>query len=181
MTTNISDLPGGTSNVPNIQLHTKEKQGSKKTPLSSINEMVNGLQKAANNNMTSLPIRDVPHDPERITRDPQIQPNYVPPPKNNKYIEDEMEYEEMMRRNQNNYIEQEKINSLYDEIQQPIIISILFFLFQLPFFNKTLLRFVPTLFKSDGHPRFTGYLLKTFIFGITIFITTKGFDMISEF
>ena len=73
------------------------------------------------------------------------------------------------------------MDSLYDEIQQPVIVSILFFLFQLPFFNKTLLKFVPTLFKSDGHPRFTGYLLKTFIFGISIFLANKGFDMMSEF
>tara|TARA_Y100001970_G_scaffold291841_1_gene430609 strand:- start:3122 stop:3667 length:546 start_codon:yes stop_codon:yes gene_type:complete len=181
MTTNISDLPGGNSNVPNIQLHTREKTGSQKVPLSSINEMVGGLQKAANNNMTTLPIRDVPHDPERITRDPQIQPNYVPPPPNQNYIEDEMEYEEMMRRNQNEYQQKERMDSLYDEIQQPVIVSILFFLFQLPFFNKTLLKFVPTLFKADGHPKFMGYLLKTFMFGITIFLANKGFDMISEF
>ena len=118
MTTNISDLPGGNSNIPNIQLHTKEKKGNK-VPLSSINEMVNGLQKAAGNNMTGLPIRDVPHDPERITRDPQIQPNYVPPPHNQNYIENEMEYEEMMRRNQNEYQEKDRMETLYDEIQQP--------------------------------------------------------------
>ena len=181
MTTNISDLPGGNANVPNIQLHTKEKPGGNKVPLSSINEMVNGLQKAANNNMTSLPPRDVPHDPERITRDQQVQPNYVPPPPNKNYIEDEMEYEEMMRRNQNNYVEREQMDTIYDEIQQPVIFSILFFLFQLPFFNKTLLKFVPTLFKSDGHPKFTGYLLKTILFGVTVFLSNKIFDTVSEF
>lgn len=181
MTTNISDLPGGNANVPNIQLHTKEKQGGSKVPLSSINEMVNGLQKAATNNMTGLPPRDVPHDPERITRDPQIQPNYIPPPQNENYIEDEMEYEEMMRRKQNNHIEIEQMDTIYDEIQQPVIVSILFFLFQLPFFNKTLLKFVPTLFKADGHPKFTGYLLKTLLFGVTIFLVNKSFDMVSEF
>ena len=64
--------------------------------------MVSGLQKAAQNNMTRLPTRDIPPDPDRITRDPQVQPNYVPPPPaNNNYIEDEMDYEYMMRRNAN--------------------------------------------------------------------------------
>ena len=180
MTTNISDLPGASSHAPNIQLHTKEKEATK-MPLSSINEMVSGLQKAANNNMTSLPSRDIPPDPERITHDPQIQPNYVPEPPNRNYIEEEMDYEEMMRRNQHEYREKEQMETLYDEIQQPIIVSILFFLFHLPFVNKNLLKFVPSLFKADGHPKFTGYLLKTFMFGCTIFLVNKGINMLSEF
>ena len=96
-------------------------------------------------------------------------------------IEDEMEYEEMMRRNQHNYMERQQMDTIYDEIQQPVIFSILFFLFQLPFFNKTLLKFVPTLFKPDGHPKFTGYLLKTVLFGVTVFLANKTFDMVSEF
>ena len=101
MTTNIKDLPGGNSNQPSIQLHTKEKQQNKPS-LNSINEMVSGLQKAANNNMTRLPERDIPQNPERITHDPEIQPNFVPPPPPNPhYIEDEMDYEYMMRRNSN--------------------------------------------------------------------------------
>ena len=180
MTTNISDLPGSNANAPNIQLHTKDKAPNK-MPLSSINEMVSGLQKASTNGMTALPNRDVPHDPERITHDPQIQPNYVPEPPHRNYIEDEMEYEEMMRRNQNEYVEKQRMDSLYDDIQQPIIVSVLFFLFHLPFFNKTLLKFVPTLFKSDGHPKFTGYLFKTFLFGGTVFSFNKVLDMIGEF
>lgn len=181
MTTNISDLPGGNSNQPNIQLHTRESPENK-TSLNSINEMVGGLQKAFQKNMTRLPTRDVPRDPERITRDPQIQPNYVPPPpQNNNYIEDEMDYEYMMRRNANEKKEKEKMDSMYDELQLPVTVAILYFLFQLPFINKSLLKFVPTLFKDDGHPKFTGYLLKTFLFGLSVFLIHKSFDMISKF
>tara|TARA_Y100000996_G_C22267705_1_gene538677 strand:- start:107 stop:652 length:546 start_codon:yes stop_codon:yes gene_type:complete len=181
MTTNISDLPGGNSNQPNVQLHTREKQVNKPS-LSSINEMVSGLQKAASNNMTRLPERDIPQNPERITHDPQIQPNFVPPPPPNpNYIEDEMDYEYMMRRNANEKEQNENIQSLYDELQTPLIVSIFFFLFQLPFINKILLKFVPTLFRDDGHPKFSGYLFKTFIFGISIFIANKSIDIFSEF
>jgi len=180
MTTNISDLPGGSSNQPNIQLHTKDKDG--KVPLNSINEMVTGLQKAVSNNMTSLPERDIPYDPERITHDQHIKPNFVPPPPpNHNYIEDEMDYEDMMRRNQNEKYEQHRMDTLYDELQGPVTVAILFFLFQLPFFNKNLMKFVPSLFKNDGHPKFTGYLLKTFLFAGSIFLMNKGFTMFSEF
>jgi hypothetical protein len=196
MTTNISDLPGGNSNQPNIQLHTKDlsppthmnqtnnpgKPGQPdKVSLNSINEMVSGLQKAAQNNMTRLPNRDVPFDPERITRDPNIQPNYIPPPTQDGYIEDEMDYEYMMQRNQNEKFQRNNMDNLYDEIQSPVMVGILFFLFQLPFVNKLLLKIVPSLFKDDGHPLFSGYLLKALLFGICVFIMNKGFDMLIQF
>ena len=192
MTTNISDLPGGNSNQPNIQLHTKDSppnhfnqtnkpNQSDKVSLNSINEMVSGLQKAAQNNMTRLPNRDVPFDPERITRDPNIQPNYIPPPTQEGYIEDEMDYEYMMQRNQNEKIQRNTMDNLYDEIQSPVMVGILFFLFQLPFINKLLLKIVPSLFKDDGHPLFSGYLLKALLFGISVFIMNKGFDMLIQF
>ena len=62
------------------QIFNYTKKNLKINHLNSINEMVSGLQKAAQNNMTRLPTRDIPPDPDRITRDPQVQPNYVPPP-----------------------------------------------------------------------------------------------------
>lgn len=181
MTTNISDLPGGNSNQPNIQLHTKELP-QKKPSLSSINEMVSGLQKAASNNMTRLPERDIPQNPERITHDPQIQPNFVPPPPPNPhYIEDEMDYEYMMRRNANEMKENERMETIYDELQTPLVVCVLYFLFQLPFINKSLHKFLPTLFKDDGNPKFGGYLFKTFLFGVIVFIAQKSLTMVSEF
>ena len=181
MTTNISDLPGGNSNQPSIQLHTKDIQ-KKKPSLSSINEMVSGLQKAASNNMTRLPERDIPLNPQRITHDQQIQPNFIPPPPENpNYIEDEMDYEYMMRRNSNENQENEKIETIYDELQTPLVVCVLYFLFQLPFVNKSLHKFVPTLFNSDGNPKFGGFLFKTFIFGVSVFIAQKTLNMASEF
>jgi len=178
-TTNISSLPGQNTQQPNVQLHTKEMDN--KIPLSSINEMVSGLQKAASKNMTSLPPRDMPANPERITHDPNIKPNYVPEAQNDNYIENEMDYEHMMRRNQNEMYETDRLDTLYDELQMPVIVSVLFFLFQLPVFNKMLLKFVPSLFKTDGHPTFSGYIAKTLLFGISIFIMNKGFMIMSEF
>lgn len=181
MTTNISDLPGGNSNQPNIQLHTKDSP-EKKVSLSSINEMVSGLQKAAQNNMTKLPSRDIPFDPERITHDPNIQPNYIPPPppQQQNYIENEMDYESMMLRNKKEKQQKNTMDNLYDEIQSPIMVGVLYFLFQLPVVNKMLLKFVPSFFKDDGHPLFSGYLFKTFLFSISVFCMNKGFDMLIQ-
>mgnify|MGYP000890727496 CR=1 FL=1 len=180
MTTNISDLPGGNSNQPNIQLHTKEKD-AKKIPLNSINEMVSGLQKAAQKNMTRLPQRDVPMDPERYAMQEEIKPNYVPKPQHQNYIDEELDYMDMMERNQNEIINKSTMDNVYDQIQTPVVAGILFFLFQLPFMNKLLLKFVPSLFKEDGHPLFSGYLFKTFLFSLSLFLMHKGLDTLSSF
>jgi hypothetical protein len=46
----------------------------------TINQIVNGLQKASVNGLTQLPSRDIPRNTDTITNDAQIQPNYIPQP-----------------------------------------------------------------------------------------------------
>ena len=43
------------------------------------------------------------------------------------------------------------LDSIYDEIQTPLLISILYFLFQLPIMKKTLFKYIPYLCHSDGN------------------------------
>lgn len=183
MATAISELPGEISDsVQNVQLKKKEMTTEKKVPLNSINKIISGIQQAAESDMTSLPNRDIPHEPERITRDPQIQPNYIPQTtKSPDYIEEDMNYEEMMKRNKNEKKEKDRLDVLYDELQTPIIISILFFAFQLPIVNKLLLKFAPSLFFKDGNPKFVGYLFKTTLFSLIYYISNKVLTTFSEF
>jgi len=88
---------------------------------------------------------------------------------------------DMMERNQNEIINKSTMDNVYDQIQTPVVAGILFFLFQLPFMNKLLLKFVPSLFKEDGHPLFSGYLFKTFLFSLSLFLMHKGLDTLSSF
>jgi hypothetical protein len=183
MATTIAQLPGEIrESVPNVQLKKKEITTEKKVPLNSINKIISGIQKAAESDMTSLPNRDIPHEPERITRDPQIQPNYIPQTTQNlDYIEEDMNYEEMMKRNKNEKKEKDRLDVLYDELQTPLIIAILFFAFQLPIVNKLLLKFTPSLFLKDGNPKFTGYLFKTSLFSLLYYVSNKTLTTFSEF
>jgi hypothetical protein len=149
-TTSINDLPtdpanGGTIGG-NISLVTNEGNniippmvpsnqagGQLSLDQTTISQIVNGLQQASLAGATQLPSRDIPTHTEQLTHDLQVQPNYVPEPKNNDYI---LENEDDI----NNYYNQEKVDnsldSIYDEIQAPLLLAVLYFLFQLPFFKS---------------------------------------------
>ena len=144
----------------------------------SIQQIVAGLQQAQGS--TGLPSRDLPTNNAHITQDEQIQPNYVPKPENTNYIENDQEFESLIQQSKNKKVEQDRLDVLYDELQTPIIVMILFFFSQLPIFQKTLAKNLPSLFTRDGIPSFSGYLFKTVVFGIVFYGITKLTKQISE-
>ena len=97
--TSIDDLPS--TDQPNITLETSEKPiqpsaantdspSQQPVQLSStdINKIVQGIQLASSNNMTTLPSKDIPINTNNITNDPQVQPNFVPQEDNKGFVED---------------------------------------------------------------------------------------------
>ena len=144
----------------------------------SINQIVAGLQQAQG--ATGLPSRDLPTNNNHITQDEQIQPNYIPKPENTNYIENDQEFETLIEQSKHKKVEQDRLDVLYDELQTPVIVMILFFFFQLPIFQKTLSKNLPSLFSRDGNPSFSGYLFKTAAFGAVFYGLTKLTKQISE-
>ena len=144
----------------------------------SIQQIVAGLQQAQGS--TGLPSRDLPKNNNHITQDAEIQPNYVPKPENTNYIENDQEFESLIQQSKNKKVEQDRLDVLYDELQTPVIVMILFFFSQLPVFQKTLAKNLPSLFTRDGNPSFSGYLFKTVVFGIVFYGITKLTKQISE-
>ena len=144
----------------------------------SIQQIVAGLQQAQG--ATGLPSRDLPKNNSHITQDEQIQPNYVPKPENTNYIENDQEFETLIQQSKNKKVEQDRLDVLYDELQTPVIVMILFFFSQLPVFQKTLAKNLPSLFTRDGNPSFSGYLFKTVVFGVIFYGITKFTKQISE-
>jgi hypothetical protein len=89
--TNIFDLPtdpvGGGNVSNNISLSASENvqgqsSGGVSLDQSTISQIVSGLQQASINGGTQLSSRDIPMTTNGISADPQVQPNYVPPPQN---------------------------------------------------------------------------------------------------
>lgn len=195
-TTSINDLPtdpsAGGSVGGNISLVINE-QGqntlfSPQTPQNSqltldqstISQIVNGLQQASLAGATSLPSRDIPLQTEQLTNDSQIQPNYIPQPsqRDRDYINDTND-------DINQYYKSEKtensLDSLYDELQAPLLLAVLYFLFQLPFFKKTVFKYLPFFCHTDGNYNFNGLIFTCGLFGFIYYSLSKTVKNFSKF
>ena len=144
----------------------------------SIHQIVQGLQQAGG--ATVLPVREVSNNNSHLTQDEQVKPNFIPKPSNENYIEEEKSMEDLIKQSQNKKVEQDRLDLMYEELQNPIMVMILFFLFQLPIFQKTLVKYAPSLFQRDGNPSFSGYFVKTLMFGVTYYLITKAIKQLSE-
>ena len=86
----------------------------------------------------------------------------------------------MLEKNKNKQQQQDRLDQIYDEFQLPILIMILFFLFQLPFVQKKLIHFFPSLFLKDGLMTMGGYITKTLLFGASFYLIVKLTSYASE-
>ena len=191
--TSIDDLPGG-NNVEQqnrVVLEKTEIQNNNAAPApiaptelssDSINKIITGLQQASSTGMTQLPTSHIPMQTQQHMQDPQIQPNYVPPPPPQKtdYIDQHDTIQSLMQQNKNTKQEQDKLDLLYSELQMPIIVMALFFVFQMPFFNKKFMKLFPALFLKDWQNNISGYLVKTALFGGLFYGINKATHYLSE-
>lgn len=169
--TSLTDLPSNPTNGGNIQMHmqqqqqqTNENQSQQQLSLdqATISQIVNGLQQASMTGATRLPSRDIPMTSEHLASDNQAMPNYVPKDKNNKYIDDE-EYD--LNYNVNN-----NFNNVYSELQFPLLLGILYFIFQMPIFKNTLSQYFSFLFSSDGNYNINGLTILSIMFSLTYYV-----------
>ena len=118
---------------------------------------------------------------QHISQDEQQKPNYIPEPEKNDYIEDNSDFESILKRGKDEHDEQDRLDILYEELQTPILVMILFFAFNLPYFNKSLIKNMPSLFLRDGNLKLSGYVFKTFAFGVSFYGITKMSKYLSEY
>ena len=185
--TNILDLltdpvgGGNISNNINIKaqdinetLQSKENQGMT-LDQTTIDQIINGLQQATLVGATKLPSRDIPMNTSNISVDPQVMPNYVPqpPPSNPDYIQDYEKSSDMVNKYNRRKQMNDLLDDMYNEIQTPLLLSVLYFLFQLPFFKKILYSYTPFLFSNDGNYNINGYLFTSILFGILYHLLMK--------
>jgi hypothetical protein len=173
-TTSIMDLPSDPTGGGNITLTATENRNSGALDQGTISQLVNGLQQATITGATNLPSRDIPMTTTGHSNDPQIHPNYIPPPQNNvDYIKDYDSPDNMV----NSYNKQLNVNNslddMYNELQTPLMLSVLYFLFQLPFFRRFLFSYFSVLFANDGNYNLYGYLFCSILFGLLFYLLDK--------
>ena len=184
--TSILDLPtdpvGGGNVSNNITMSATESVAQQSSQAlaglsldqSTISQIVNGLQQASISGATQLPSRDIPMTTTGHSTDPQVQPNYVPQPQNPvDYIRNYEQSSDMIDEYNKNTRQQNSLDDMYNEIQTPLLLAVLYFLFQLPFFRKFLFSYFPILFSNDGNFNINGFLFSSVLFGLLFYILNK--------
>lgn len=183
--TSILDLPtdplgGSVSNNMTISAQeTIQNQGNQvnqgmSLDQTTINQIVNGLQQATLSGATQLPSRDIPMNTSGISVDPQVVPNYVPPhTPNQDYIRNYEQTSDIVDNYNRGKQMNDSLDDLYNEIQTPLLLAVLYFLFQLPFFRKFLYNYIPFLFSTDGNYNLNGYLFTSCLFGLLFYLLMK--------
>ena len=146
----------------------------------SINKIIQGLQDASKTGSTNLPSRDIPMMTEQIMHDNSARPNFVPSPPAEKanYIQDEETMETLIKQKRNQH--KNNMDNFYDEIQTPLLIMILFFIFQLPTFKKSMLNNFPLFFFRTGNYNLKGMIFNTILFGGFYYLIMKSIRYLSE-
>jgi len=160
----LGGAPGG---VPGPNIDSSEIHEQK-----MMNELVSGIQQASANGGTSLPSRDIPTNTVHFADD-QVKPNYVPQQEQSDYIHNTDTEQDILARRVKNQNSRDSLEILYDEFQIPIIIGLLYFIFQLPIVKSKVLAILPSLFNKDGNPNLTGYIINSLFFGIAYYIISK--------
>ena len=157
--------PNGQYN-PNVEFPPKDNNNALDSETAQ--ELVRGLQEASASGASSLPVRDFSQSTTDLQQDAQTQPNYVPPPTNRRVrFEEEDGYDEISEKNAANARRSQKFHSIYDELQTPILLAVLFFLFQLPIVRLTLFKHLPAMYCDTG--------TQMNLFGICFFSVAFGF------
>ena len=163
---------GSTMSNPLTMENSQQSQQSQAPP--NYNELISQLQKAAAYGTTALPSRDIPMEPLKVANDVQSQPNYIPPPQfQEDYIKNSITPQNLVDTNTKQIKSGAYFDKLYGELQLPIIIALLFFLFQLPLVKQYNKKLLPFLFKSDGNPNLYGYIANSVLFASMIYVLLK--------
>lgn len=207
-TTSISDLPVSNSSGPpaNIQLQTRESTDTnvvvdnavqklseqrnnevaalsqKNDPPPNPNDFAKQVQRevksAAASGALRLPERDVPRENTHITQDQQVKANYVPEGPDD-YIKHYQTHEEVKTIHAEREEKISRQDALFSELQTPIMVALIYFLFQLPIVNNKLMKHIPKLFKNDGNLNTQGYLFNSVLFGSVYYLFTKATDYLA--
>jgi len=175
MATSIFELPTDTNvkfNITDNIVGENTKLSSSESSLdpSIMNELVNGIQQARINGATNLQSRDIPINKTQYL-DEQVQQEYIPSSSKHDFIEEEEE-EERKSNSMFDYNNTKKfiLENNFNEWQLAIILSLIYFLFQLPFIRVLLSTYIPMFFFKDGNINIYGNVFMSLVFGLIYYI-----------
>jgi len=131
-----------------------------------------------------LPSRDIPQNTLEYQHDEQIQPNHIPSVKlTSDYIKDyeEVNSEELRMHREKKY-RQETAQETISEFQIPILVGILYFIFQIPIINTWMRKYLAfaNLHTEDGNFRVSGLIFKSVLFSALYYLMQSVWTKLSN-
>lgn len=170
--------------LPNYGQHIIEHNNSPAEPImqnidygAQLNPV---LKTAAESGATVLPSRDIPQNTLPIQQDNTVKPNYIPESKNEDYIGDILNKEKILEENRIKQNRSESMDYIFSQIQIPLLIALIYFMFQLPIFRNTLLKIFPKLFNKDGNSNIYGYIFNSTLFALLYYILIKSLEYVNH-
>ena len=168
------------------------QQSASSGPISidTIKQLLDGLSKASESGVTQLPNRDIGNSTQQMMIDEEVKPNYVPKPdKHVKFInedegEDEAEDEEdyMIEQSyKNDKSRTSSVNHVYSQIHIPIILAVIYFIFQLSGLKHFLFTNFQMLFTESGNYNTYGLVVMSSLFGALYFAIMAVIDQCAEY
>jgi hypothetical protein len=130
-----------------------------------------------------LPQRDIPMNISEHIQDEEITANYIPPPskKTTDYIQEYQKESESKIREHESQKNRERVRETWlDELQIPIMICLLFFVFSLPIVNTMVFKRFSFLhiYNEDGNFNLLGLTIKSVLFASIYYSIQKCIDYI---
>ena len=171
-------LPPTGTNTPSTNHSNNSHVAATPPSTANMNEFVSGIQAAAASGALGLPSRDIPQQQTHITQDATTQPNYVPQGPDD-YILKHQTQEEIIQQHTSKEKHRENTENIYDELQTPILVGTLYFVFQLPIVKKQMMRVLPTIFLKDGNLNLSGYITYSILFSGMYYASIRTVNYLS--
>ena len=159
-----------------LNAERQNEPGSQIPPIDYTSQLTSVLKNAQSSGATVLPSRDIPQQTLQMQQDFQIKPDYIPDSKNNDYIGNILNKEKIILEQKQEQNKSDNFDYIYQNIQLPVLVGIIYFLFQLPFIRKNMLTFLPNLFNKDGMPKLSGYIFNSVMFALFYALLVKGLN-----
>ena len=178
---NKSDPIGNVENVKmqsyGEQLNKERKNSVNMQQMDYTSEISSVLKDTIDSgaSVTALPSRDIPQATLPMQNDAEVKQNYIKK-NDHDYIGNMITREDIIRKNKMKENKKDNFEYIYEQIQIPLLIGVIYFLFQLPATRKNLFYFIPALFNKDGNPNLQGYLFNSFVFALLFLGIQKIID-----
>jgi hypothetical protein len=156
---------------PQHQHQQPQQQQDNQLSQPIINQIITGLQQGSKTGATKFPVRDTPINTINLTVDPvATTPQYIPPAPT-KYIpiKDDIRddyYPTTTTSASASAYSLSNMDYIYNEIQYPLLLAILYFIIQMPMSKQFFYNYFPALFSQDGQYNLQGFMFTSSLFGI---------------